>query len=333
MSDGPAWFDVAALDRGRWRALVEPMLEMAGRALERDRFPHALMLSGPAGMGRELAAAELAAMLICAEPRPWSGSAAAERVRSGLHPDVALLAPPIDPKTTKRRKHIVIEQIRELVESAPSRPYEGRVRLWIVAGAERGELGDEAANAFLKLLEEPPPHCRFLLLVGNPDRVLPTIRSRCQLLTLPGPLAAAQVLGTAAAGPELATTEDEAGRVEAALAAVREALDAGSRGELEPLLRLPAELEERLAGGSRATGIERRAALVRGFELVAAVALELAAAAGAGDRGEDLVRLAQDALERSRRVLALNLDSERQLLAALMTWFEATSPSSGLARE
>ncbi len=323
MSDDKAWFAEGDLDPSRWRALVEPLLEMAAQAIRRDRFPHGLLLAGPAGMGRELAAVELAAMLVSGEPGPWSTAAAAGRVRAGIHPDVALLMPPLDAKSKKRRKHVVVEQIRELVEGAPARPYEGRARVWILAGAERGELGDEAANAFLKLLEEPPAHCRFLLLAGNPERVLPTVRSRCQLLSLPGPLAAARVLGAAASVPELAAPAAASEPLAEGLAAAREALTAGTAGSLEPVLRLPAVLEETLVGGVRMSGVERRAALGRAFELVAVAALEMATSESGEHCGDGLVRLAVDCLERSRRMQVLNLDPTGQLLAALTSWFDS----------
>jgi hypothetical protein len=161
----------------------------------------------------------------------------------------------------------------------------------------------ESANAFLKVLEEPPNHVRFLLLAAKPEAVLPTIRSRCQQLTLPGPAAIARRLGleaplglAAAAlnGLELAPS------VERVRAALRVAFD----GEPRELLRLPHLLPEEPAP----------------TEVVAAVALEEAMASG-DERAAELVRLAADLVAVERLVTALRLSRDRQLVACLLRWW------------
>ena len=300
MSD-PTWFSAAALNRSRWGELVEPFLQRIALARDRDRFPHALLLVGPRGLGRELAAVEAAVMLACdGVPDPWSVSPCAERVRGGTHPDVRAVLP--EGKSSK----IKIEQIRAIADEASSRPYEANCRVWILDGVESAGLVPAAANAFLKTLEEPPKHVRLLLLAENPDAVLPTIRSRCQQLSLPGAAVVAE--GDLAAGvpPELAASVLAGVKIDGLLAEVRSALEAGISGELRHLLRLPYLVGDK----------------INPFELAAAVATEMATQGPDAERSEDLIRLAADLLATDRRRRALNLSSDRQLVACLLRWYQ-----------
>jgi hypothetical protein len=299
----PTWFSDAALDRSRWGELVEAFLQRIALARDRDRFPHALLLVGPRGLGRELAAVEAAVMLACdGEPDPWSVSSCAERVRSGSHPDVRAVLP-----QGKARK-IKIDQIREIADEASARPYEAQCRVWILDGVESAGLVPAAANAFLKTLEEPPGHVRLLLLADNPGAVLPTIRSRCQQLSLPG--AAVVAGGDLGEGvpPELAAQVLAGVKLDGVLAEVRSALEAGISGELRHLLRLPYLVGDK----------------INPFEVVAAVATEMATAGPDAERSEDFIRLAADLLATDRRRRALNLSSDRQLVSCLLRWFQGT---------
>jgi DNA polymerase-3 subunit delta' len=299
----PTWFSAAALNRSRWGELVEPFLQRIALARDRDRFPHALLLVGPRGLGRELAAVEAAVMLACDGAQdPWSVSPCAERVRGGTHPDVRAVLP--EGKSSK----IKIEQIRAIADEASSRPYEANCRVWILDGVESAGLVPAAANAFLKTLEEPPKHVRLLLLAENPDAVLPTIRSRCQQLSLPGAAVVAE--GDLAAGvpPELAASVLAGVKIDGLLAEVRSALEAGISGELRHLLRLPYLVGDK----------------INPFELVAAVATEMATQGPDAERSEDLIRLAADLLATDRRRRALNLSSDRQLVSCLLRWFQGT---------
>jgi hypothetical protein len=296
-----AWWSPGVLDRGRWGEIVNPTLERIAAARDRGRVPHALLLVGPPGLGRELAAVETAVMLVCDEAdAPWSESPCADRVRRGIHPDVTAMMP------EGKKRVIKIDPIRDdVVDAVGARPYEGLRRVWIFDGVEAAGLGAEAANAFLKTLEEPPEHVVFVLLAGNPTAVLPTIRSRCQQLTLPGPAVVAGLAGESDLPPELAASAligvDLAGHVTES----RSALAAGLAGEPQGLLELP----YRLTGDGNA------------FEIVATVATEMAAESDDGDRGEGLARLAADLLATDRRCRALNLDRPRQLASCLMRWY------------
>jgi len=293
------WWDAELLDRERWGDLVAPALERLMSARDRDRLPHAVLLVGPAGLGRELAAVEAATLLVCESALGlWCENGCAERIREGVHPDVMAVLP------RGAKQIITIAQIREIVESAASRPYEGERRVWIIDGIEAGHLGTEAANAFLKVLEEPPEHVVFILLAANPMAVLPTILSRCQQLALPGIVAVTHSLAGDSPLPELGGTsfaEDVPGET---VEMIRNALETGLEGETRSLLRLPYALPD----GSPP------------FAAVAAVALNMAAEAESEAAGEELSRLAADLLAVEQRARALNLNAKGQMVSSLLRW-------------
>ena len=301
MNDEPvSWWDTDTLDRERWGALVEPALERLLQARNRDRFPQSVLLVGPAGLGRELAAVETAVMLTCQSIQaPWGDGGCADRVRDGVHPDVQAILP------TGAKKIITIAQVRTVVNSAAGRPYEGERRVWIFDGVEAGHFGDQAANAFLKTLEEPPAHAVFILLAANPSAVLPTILSRCQQLALPGAVAVARRMSEDVGLPELAAATLTDGGLDGAVDNIRSALESGIGGETLQLLRLPFVLPEG----------------VPPFASVAAVALEMATEGEADPSGEELARLAADLMEIERRSRALNLNSRGQMVSCLMRWY------------
>jgi len=298
MSDEPrTWWSEEVLDRARWRDLVEPALERLLHARDRDRLPHALLMVGPPGLGRELAAVEAAVLMVCKEAsEPWSEGNCAGRVRRGFHPDVAAMLP------EEPGGLIKIDPVRDrVVKVVSGKPFEGACRVWIFDGVEAGHLGAEAANAFLKTLEEPPEHARFILLAANPDAVLATIRSRCQQLRLPGAVAVARRLVDDALPPELAATALTSDGLGQAMVEVRAALSAGLEGEPRQLLRLPYALPGQ----------------VPGFAVTAAVALEMAAETD----DEELAQLAADLLMVERRTRALNLNVRGQMVSSLMRWY------------
>jgi hypothetical protein len=293
-----AWWSDEVLDRDRWGRLVTPALEKLVRARDRERLPHALLMVGPPGLGRELAAVEAAVLAVCPDARaPWSEGSCADRVRRGIHPDVVAMLP-----EGPRGGMIKIEPVREkVVTVVASKPFEGACRVWIFDGVEAGRLNVNAANAFLKTLEEPPRHARFILLAANPEAVLPTIRSRCQQIRLPGVVAVARLLQDHSMPPELASVAVEGDRLHAAITETQSALEAGLEGEPRLLLRLPHVLPDEAPP----------------FAIVAAVALEMAGE----DDDEELARLAADLLAAENRARALNLNVGGQLTSRLMQWF------------
>ncbi|MCG6964272.1 MAG: hypothetical protein LJE95_13510 [Acidobacteria bacterium] len=294
------WWDPSLLDRDRWGEITGPLLERILGARDGERMPHSLLLVGPAGMGRELAAVETAALLSCPDRGPlWCPCSSCARARSGVHPDVSAVRP------QGAKNQIGIDQVRAVVEAASGRPYEAAARVWILDGVEAGRFGAEAANAFLKTLEEPASHACFILLAANPEAVVPTIRSRCQQLHLPGVVALASLLGSSQAPVELAASTPEGPSVRELVAAVRAGLESAEENRLIRLIRAA-----QLVADSQ-----------DGFQITAAAAMEAATAADEGSSaGDDLARLAADLLAAERRSRALNLDRGRQILSCLMRW-------------
>lgn len=149
------------------------------RAIETNRLHHGYLFSGPAGVGKFTFARALAATLNC-ERRPegrfqpaCGECTACRRASSRQHPDLHFIAP-----TGNIVKTIKIEVIRSLQKSSISAPFEGRYRVVLIDQAHY--MSEEAANALLKTLEEPPSAMLLILITDQPHRLLDTIRSRCQ---------------------------------------------------------------------------------------------------------------------------------------------------------
>lgn len=165
------------------------LLDLIGRAAVRGTLPPSLIFAGPDGVGKRLAAVALAQLLNCPSPVDAGGEdacgqcPACRRIARGIYADVLT----IEPGDTGSIK---IDQVREAIERAAYRPFEGRRRVVIVDDADA--MVAEAQNALLKTLEEPPPASTFVLVTSRPDLLLPTVRSRCQRLRF-GRLAPADV--------------------------------------------------------------------------------------------------------------------------------------------
>jgi DNA polymerase-3 subunit delta' len=138
-------------------------------------LPPSLIFAGPSGIGKRETAIALAQELNC----PATGDPAAAacgscavctRIARGVHPDV-LIVEPGDSGSIK------IEQVRDLIERAAYRPFEGKRRVVIIDEADT--LMAAAQNALLKTLEEPPSSSMFVLVTSRPDALLGTLRSRC----------------------------------------------------------------------------------------------------------------------------------------------------------
>ena len=169
----------------------ELAVRMLEAGLNSGRLHHAYLLSGPAHVGKTTLATQLAQAVNCtADDPPCGACEPCTRVAAGTHADLSIIE--VDPEATEGARTVIsIVAVKDLIASAHLRPYEGRTRVYVVQGADR--MSQDAANALLKVLEEPPPDVLLLLLTDNLEGVLPTIQSRCQLIEL-RPLPLAQVV-------------------------------------------------------------------------------------------------------------------------------------------
>ncbi|HNW61192.1 MAG TPA: DNA polymerase III subunit delta' [bacterium] len=173
--------------------------EILARALQTGQIPHAYLFTGPAGVGKEALAIEMAKAILCSSggERPCDDCSACRRVGRFGHPDFLYLFPM--PKTASVEEErgvldslirdpylrelpwaaptIGIERIRELRRVSGLKPLEGR-RVVVIAEADK--MTPEASNALLKILEEPPAEMQMILTTSRDAGLLPTIISRCQ---------------------------------------------------------------------------------------------------------------------------------------------------------
>jgi len=150
------------------------------RAFDLKRVSHSYLFHGPDGVGKKLVALEFAKLVNCLKKESRIEEPACEcnsckKIDKGIHPDVFLIG-------YKGVKDIKVDQIREEVEERLYfKPFEGRFKVAIVDEAQR--MNTSAQNAFLKTLEEPPIDSIIILNTSQPQSLLPTIRSRCQMIS------------------------------------------------------------------------------------------------------------------------------------------------------
>ena len=176
--------------------------DLLKRMLESGRLPGALLLSGEEGVGKKLFAVEIAKALNCRSPRgveacdtcpaclriakfnyPQSDKADDwDQIIRTDHADVGLVVAP--------KRVLKVDQMRAIEREANYRPFEGKARVYLIDDAEK--LNDASANALLKILEEPPRTSHIVLITARPAILLPTIRSRCQVIRF-SPLSVAEI--------------------------------------------------------------------------------------------------------------------------------------------
>lgn len=165
------------------------------RAFCAGRVPHAYIFAGPDGVGKFKTALEWGRLLLCKDPLVKNGVETADScgtcqscraVEANSHPDFNLVYKELvefvrDPKGRKTPVDLPIDVIREfLVEKVSVRPTLSQRKVYIVSEAEK--LNTASQNSLLKVLEEPPGYCCIILLCTRLDRLLPTTRSRCQIV-------------------------------------------------------------------------------------------------------------------------------------------------------
>ena len=155
-------------------------------AVSGERLPHALLLHGPEGVGKERFATVLAGALFCSRRgralMPCGECADCALSRAGSHPDLHWLRIPED------KKAIGVDAVREACEQLGMTSMRSGYRIAIVSPAH--SMTTNAQNALLKTLEEPSPRTLLVLVTSRPSRLLPTLRSRCQRVEIPRPAAA-----------------------------------------------------------------------------------------------------------------------------------------------
>jgi DNA polymerase-3 subunit delta' len=160
------------------------------RALRAGRPPSAWLITGPPGIGKATLAYRIARYLLAygatdAGPEDLSvppDNSAARQVSAQSHPGLLILKRAVNPRTGKLMTVLSVDEIRRLSDFFGMTSGAGGWRVAIVDTAD--DMNDNAANALLKMLEEPPANALLLLLSNMPGRLLPTIRSRCQRLDL-----------------------------------------------------------------------------------------------------------------------------------------------------
>jgi DNA polymerase-3 subunit delta' len=198
----------------------DAVVEALARAVRRGRLAHAYLFAGPPGVGKRLFADELAKTLLCEGGPPpaerprfeaCDRCPACAQVAAGTHPDLTAVG------RSEGSLEVRVDVVRELCQSFGLKSARGRGKVAILDDAD--DLNEQAANCLLKTLEEPPNGAVLILIGTSPDRQLPTIVSRCQVVRfapLPDP-AVAEVL--------------RAHEVEAAVAPRLVRLAAGSPGQ------------------------------------------------------------------------------------------------------
>ena len=252
--------------------LKESALERLKSAWDAGRLAHAYLLSGPADSGKDWLMLQMAGVVLgTSEP--------------AAHPDFHSVAP------ESKSRRIIIEQMRTMEQAIQMKPLRGRTKVAVIRDADR--LQPQAANAFLKTLEEPPPGCHIFLLTALRDAVLETIISRCiavplraQSGTLAGrearPVAdalAGALLGTG--GPDIAAAMRFARIFQRATAAVREEVTKELEAELKQQMKhyrdsADSKWEEGREGQIKA---QAEAAVIRARETLLCDAGEVLAAA------------------------------------------------------
>lgn len=156
----------------------EQIKEHFQKAIESHKVSHAYILTGEAGMGRKSLANAFALTLLCEKGKkePCMECHACKQVLSGNHPDLIFV-------THEKPASIGVDDIREQInDTVAVRPYSSYYKVYIVDEAEK--MTQQAQNALLKTIEEPPSYAIIILLTTNQESFLPTILSRCVQLKL-----------------------------------------------------------------------------------------------------------------------------------------------------
>lgn len=161
---------------------LQNVLDSLKRSHQGSALAHAYILGGTRGLGKKQIAIEIAAFLTCVKPStegPCGACKSCQLNATANHPDVLYLAP------KEPGKALTVDQIRRLSDYVHVSSHAGGARVAVLAEADK--MNSSASNALLKTLEEPHESTYLFLVTDSPGLLSPTIRSRCQRLTLPTP--------------------------------------------------------------------------------------------------------------------------------------------------
>lgn len=154
----------------------ERLKQTLGASIQRGHISHFYLISGPEGAGKHTLATLLAAAIHCrGQEKPCLTCPACRKVLANAHPDFITIDDP-------EKKTVPVDLIRQARADIFVQPNEADRKIYLFPRAQ--DMGVPGQNALLKILEEPPAYGVFLLLTDNPESLLPTVRSRCTLLTL-----------------------------------------------------------------------------------------------------------------------------------------------------
>lgn len=146
------------------------------RSFQKGRGSHFYLICGPEGSGRHTLARLLAAALMCTgSEKPCGRCEGCRKIMAGVHPDFITVDDP-------EKKTVPVELIRQARSDIYVQPNEGQRKIYLFPRAQ--DIAVPGQNALLKILEEPPGYGAFLLITDNPEKLLPTVRSRCTELSL-----------------------------------------------------------------------------------------------------------------------------------------------------
>ena len=147
------------------------------KAIVKGKGSHAYLLEGPDGIGKKSFAMAAACTMLCtAQEKPCFACAACRKVLEGVHPDVHIIKP--------EKNIFKVDLVRQVISTVYETPYEGGAKIYVIQDFHLAN--EQAQNALLKTLEEPPASVVFFLLAENSLQLLPTVRSRCRKLRLNG---------------------------------------------------------------------------------------------------------------------------------------------------
>jgi DNA polymerase-3 subunit delta' len=335
----PAELNWSVIGNERALAALEP-------AIESNEPAHAYLFTGPGGVGKALAAREFAAALNCeASPKPCGECRnCRDTLDDGrMHPDVEWVAAGSVCDEAEHGDHsasrdIRICQVRRLERILSKTPYRGAWRVAVVDGADR--LNQDASNAFLKTLEEPPPATVLILITDREEQLLDTVLSRCRRVAFTRAEREKVEATLAARGLEPAQAAAIASLANGRVGwAIRASGDTGLLQERDAFLRSAVEVANSRRSArlnwARAAGDERGPAVRERFLREIEVwegwwrdVLALGSGAGAGiiniDKAESLAEEAKKyapadivrflrALQQTREYLQVNVDAQLAL--------------------